>query len=1035
MKRICLILMMMVGCISMAFSQEKWVSGTVVDETGEALTGVSVTLKNEPGLGQITNVDGEFKIQASEGSTLIFTYIGFDKKEVPVKNYNPLKVVMVESKSTVLDEVTVTGLGNRKKITVTGAVTTVNPDDLKTPSASIANALAGNVPGILARQISGQPGRNVSEFWIRGISTFGGGSSALVLVDGFERDINEVAIEDIASFTVLKDASATAIYGSRGANGVILITTKHGNEGKLRVNAKVEYSYNTPTKIPETVNGETYARMENEAYVTRNMEAPFSDSDLYLIKTGLDPDLYPNVDWIDLMMKKGAPTMKADLNLSGGGSTVRYYLSGSFVDEGGMYKVDNALKNQYNTNSNYHRATFRMNVDVNLTKTTLLSMGVAGALDKMNEPGANAGDIWNALFGYTPIMSPVKYTNGYIGGSRTAEKDNFNPWVRITQMGYDETWKSKIQFTLNLEQNLDMITKGLKFYGRIGYDTNSDNANRHHKQPEIWNAERQRANDGSLIFTKLQNEKLMEVTSGSNGDRYENLEAELHYDRTFNSAHTIGAILKYQVDRRTSTQNVDYISAIEHKHQGLIGRFTYGWKTRYYFDFNFGYTGSENFAKHHQYGFFPAYSVAWNVAEEPWVSKHMTFVEMFKLRFSYGKVGNDNLRINGNEVRFPYHSSFQTGYFHPDDETKTDYGIYQYADVGFNRGYSQLTYSAVASTNVSWEIARKRDLGLDFSMWHDNFSGTIDLFNEERTGIYQVRNFLPDIVGLSDLTTAPAANVGSVKTKGIDGNVAVKQNFGKAQVTLRGNFTYSKSEIKDYDEENNRYWYRMQKGYPVDQLRGLIAQGLFSSYDEIRESPKQNFGTYAPGDIKYKDVNGDGIINDDDIVPIGTTTRPNFIYGFGMSVLYKGFDFNVHFQGAGKSSFCLDWALIRPFNFKTWGNISTDLPGNYWSLGTNEDPNARYPRLDWKENTNNYRNSTFWERDGSYLRLKTLEVGYTLPTTLMSKFYITKMRVYFIGTNLLTFSKFKLWDPELGSSSGRQYPLTRAFTLGLTVSL
>lgn len=1016
---------MLLSCLNMALAQEKVTyTGTVLDSNKEPLLGVSVTILNNPGLGVVTDIDGKFKIEAPELSTLVFSYVGFDKKQILMKNSKPITVTMTETKSTVLDEVTVTGLGNRKKITISGAITTVDPKDLKTPTASIANALAGNVPGILARQVSGQPGRNVSEFWIRGMSTFGAGSSALVLVDGFERDINEVNVEDIASFSVLKDASATAIYGSRGANGVILITTKHGHDGQMNINAKVEYSYNKPNMIPETVDGYDYALLKNEAYVTRNQEAPYSASDLYLIRTGLDPDLYPNVNWLDLIMKDGAPTMKADLNISGGGSLVRYYLSGSYVNEGGMYKVDDSLKDQYNTNADYHRATFRMNVDVNLTRTTLLSMGVAGALDKLNEPGGTTYDIWNAVFGYTPLTSPVKYSNGYIGGSRSAEVDYYNPWVQVTQRGYNEIWNNKIQFTLNLEQDLDFITKGLKFYGRIGYDTNSYNSNMHRKSPDIWYAQRQRANDGSLVFTKLKNEELMTVDPHSSGDRFTNLEAELHYNRTFFKNHQIGMILKYQIDKKVDTSENpgrDYIKAIDRKHQGLIGRFTYGWKTRYYFDFNFGYTGSENFANGHQYGFFPAYSFAWNIAEEPIVQKVFPWMEMLKVRFSYGKVGNDIMN-----VRFPYHSSFYTD---------GKYG-YDFGDSGFSKYYDGLTYSAVASTNVSWEVAHKRDWGVDFSFWRDQISGTIDYFNEDRNGIYQTRSYLPAIVGLNSLRSNPAANVGAVKTEGWDGNVAFKQKFGTVDLTLRGNFTYSKSKIVQNDEEYNRYWYQSWKGLPVYQNRGLIAEGLFSSYDEIRESPQQQFGDYAPGDIKYKDVNGDGVVNDNDVVPLGTTSRPNFIYGFGISGLWNGFDVNVHFQGAGKSDFFTSWGLVWPFSQANgWGNVSTDVLGNYWSLGVNEDPHAKYPRLDYEWNGNNDRASTYWMRDGSYLRLKTLEIGYTLPKVLTTKIHIKNLRVYFIGTNLITFSSFKLWDPELGSSDGRQYPLSRTYSLGMTVSI
>ena len=491
----------------------------------------------------------------------------------------------------------------------------------------------------MARQTSGQPGNNISEFWIRGISTFGAGSGALVLIDGFERDMNEINIEDIESFTVLKDASATAIYGSRGANGVVLITTKRGKSGKVQIDAKVETTYNTRTYTPELVDGYTYANLMNEARTTRNKEAFFSDEKLYILRNGLDKDLYPNVDWMDVLLKKGAPTYRATLNLNGGGSLARYYVSVSYVDEGGMYKVDEGLKD-YNTNANYRRWNYRLNVDMDITKSTLLKVGVAGSLDKKNEPGM-AGNIWASAMRNNPISVPVMYSNGYVP-AYGSENDQLNPWVAATQTGYQETWNNKLQANATLEQSLNFITKGLKFIGRYGFDTNNYQWINRKKFPEMWRAEQNRASDGSLVMKKIKDEQLMTQESSSNGNRKEYLEAELHYDRTFGD-HIVGAVFKYSQDKTidTSQNGNDIMQGIDKRHQGLAGRFTYGWKYRYFFDFNFGYNGSENFAPGHQYGFFPAYSAAWNIAEEPIIKKHLKWMNMFKLRYSYGKVGND----------------------------------------------------------------------------------------------------------------------------------------------------------------------------------------------------------------------------------------------------------------------------------------------------------------------------------------------------------------------------------------------------------
>ena len=1028
MKKIFFLFLLLMGHISTFYAQEQHieVTGIVTDNNKEPLIGANITVKNIPGFGVMTDINGRYKIKVPQYSTLIFSYIGFKTQELVVKESRVINAVLSEDTTTSLDEVTITGTGAQKKITVTGAVTTVDVSQLRTPSASITNALAGNVPGIMARQTSGQPGENFSEFWIRGISTFGAGSSALVLVDGFERSMNELNVEDIESFSVLKDASATAIYGSRGANGVVLITTKRGKEGKTRVNAKVETSYSTRTQTPEFVDGVRYVQMVNEAFTTRSKPTPYSDADIELFTNGLDPELYPNIDWMGLILKKGAPIYRATVDLSGGGTTARYFASASYVDEGGMYKTDKGLK-EYNTNANYRRWNYRLNVDLNLTKTTLLKVGVGGSLDKQNQPGGTSKQIWESVLSYNPIATPVMYKDGKWAAQ--GSDNQVNPWLLVTQMGYTETWKNKIQTNINLEQDLKFVTQGLKFYGRFGYDTNTHNSNEHLKWPDMWKAQNRRNSLGELEYTKVENERLMFVIPVSKGERREYLEAEFHYSRSF-ADHLIGGVLKYTQEKTVNTSEnfeKNAILAIDRRHQGLAGRFTYGWKYRYFFDFNFGYNGSENFAHGHQFGFFPAFSAAWNIAEEPIVKKNFKWINMFKLRYSWGKTGNDALRDGDDPVRFPYLSTFKTD---------NKYG-YHYGDVGTGASsgtfYPGLTYSNFASRNITWEIAVKQDVGVDFSLFDDKLSGTVDYFHEQRNGIYMKRSFLPFSTGLMEYS--PFANVGAVLSKGFDGNIGYNQKIGEVDFTFRGNITYSKNEIKEYDEAYSHYSYTKQSGFRVDQLRGLIAEGLFTDYEEIRNSAKQDFGPVAPGDIKYKDVNGDGIINKNDVVPIGATSKPNLIYGFGLSAAWKDFDFNLHFQGAGKSSISLEGSVAYPLSAGYWGNILSDVDGNYWSLGTNENPNAKYPRLSFGGNSNNYRPSTFWMRDGSYLRLKNLELGYTLPTRWINRIHLNKMRFYFMGTNLLTFSKFKLWDPEMGSATGEKYPLSRTYTLGLTINL
>ncbi|WP_090782060.1 TonB-dependent receptor [Pedobacter sp. ok626] len=1025
MKFILLTCLILFGMFFNVRAQEEiTVKGVVLDEQNLPLIGVSIAVSNMPGLGTTTVTDGKYSIKMRPFQTLIFSYIGYQKKEVLVKDQRTINVTMKENDDSKLNEVVVTATGVEKRIAVTGAITTVDVERLKSnPSTSMADALAGVVPGIQAMQSSGRPG-SVSEFWIRSISTFGANNSALVLIDGFERDMNEINVEDVASFSVLKDASATAIYGSRGANGVILITTKRGKEGKVEINAKIEGFYNTATKLPDFADGYTYASLANEAKTTRNLQPLYSASEMEILRLGLDPDLFPNVDWMDVLLRDGAKSQRSILNLSGGGKTARYFVSGGYQNQQGMYKVDEAI-GDYNTNTNFKKYTYRLNVDMDITKSTLLKVGVSGSLRQQNDPGVGTKAIWTTLMGYNPIMMPMQYSNGKIP-SWTGKDDNLNPWVQGTMTGYNESWTNNIQTTLNLEQKLDFITNGLRFIGRYGYDTNNDNYVKRFKRPELWNAARYRNADGTLVFTRVAEEQKMTQTSGSDGDRRDFFEWDLLYNKDIGNHH-FGAVAKYTQSSKVFTQNIgsDLKNGIARRNQGLAGRVNYNWNHRYYIDFNFGYTGSENFHKDYRFGFFPAISGAWNIGEEPFL-KNLGWVDMFKVRYSYGKAGNDNMGKDnaGREIRFPYLY---------DIEQMTG-GGYNFGGYESSNSWDGIRYSSIASPNVTWEIATKQDLGFDYSFFGDKVNGAFDLFSEHREGIYMKREYLPGFAGIE---SDPSANVGIVNVRGFDGNIAVTQKLFNVDLTFRANVTYSKNEINERDEENTIYKYRLQEGHRIDQARGLISLGLFKDYDDIRNSPQQTFGAVMPGDIKYKDVNGDGKVDGTDFVVIGATTKPNLTYGFGLSARWKGLDINMHFQGVGKSSYFISGSSVFMFSGGDgWGNVLTSLANsNRWILGTNEDPNAEYPRLTYGNNSNNYQRSSFWLKDGSYMRLKTLDVGYQIPKSLVNRARISSARIFFVGTNLYTFSKFKLWDPELGNPDGKVYPLSRTFSLGLSVSL
>lgn len=1036
MKHIILLFISLLCLSTQGFSQEDKaieVSGIVIDSNNEPLIGVNVTVKDVPGLGAITDIDGKYKIKTKPYSRLLFSYIGFETAEVLIKTQKTVNVTMKEATSSILEEVVITGTGAQKKISVTGAITSVNVSDLKsTSSSSVSNSLVGNVAGVLARQTSGQPGKNTSEFWIRGISTFGASNEALVLVDGFERDMNDISVEDIESFQVLKDAAETAIYGARGANGVVLITTKRGKSGKINIDAKVETSYNSRTITPEYVDGYTYANMLNEARITRNQSPVYKEDELFNLKYGLDPDLLPNVDWKDAVLKDGAMNYRASLNLNGGGASARYFVSASYVDEQGMYKMDETLKKDYNTNANVRRWNYRMNVDIDITKSTILKVGLSGMLKKQNDAGKGSDAIWNSIAGYNPVATPIVYSNGRIPAVPEFVSDiRDNPWVAATQCGFRQSWSNQMQTNVTLEQKLDFVTKGLRFVGRFGFDTNNSSWINKTRQPERWYAERFRDNDGEIVFHRNNMEEKLKQSSGGSGDRREFFEAELHYNRIFGEHHA-DVTLKYNQDSKLQTYNLgeELKNSIPYRHQGFAGRFAYNWKYRYFLNFNFGYTGSENFASGSQFGFFPAVSTAWNIAEETFVKERLKWLNMFKVRYSFGKVGNDQIWDGGSLVRFPYIYTIGGS------------GGYQWGDFGSSQYYDGKTYTRMASTGITWEIATKHDLGVDLSLFNDKFTMTVDYFHEKREGIFMPRSYLPWTVGLVD-GSKPRANVGSVLSKGWDGNLAYKQKIGKVSFTVRGNATYSENEVLKKDEEVKNFPYQYQQGYQVDQARGLVALGLFEDWDDVRNSPKQSYGAVAPGDIKYKDINGDGIINNDDVIAIGKTTRPGFVYGVGVSAQWNGLDVNVHFQGAGESSLMITGANVHAFSRDMWGNILKDLvTDDRWisrEISGNpatENPHAAYPRLEFgSQNGNNRQSSTFWLRDASYVRLKTLELGYTLPKNVTNKIHFNKIRIFLLGNNLLTFSKFKLWDPELGDASGNRYPITKSLTCGLTINL
>lgn len=994
------------------------IKGVVEDALGPII-GASVVAKNQPGVGAITDLDGRFSLKVGAYDVLQITFVGYQPVEIPVlsiKDKNNLKVIMKEDNQTI-DEVVVTASGVQKKKTLTGAITNVELKQLNAPGANLSNSLAGVVPGIIAMQSSGEPGENMSQFWIRGMSTFGAKSGALILVDGVERSFNEIPVEDIESFSVLKDASATAIYGQRGANGVVLITTKRGEKGKVKINVKAGFDWNTPVKVPEYASGYDWARLANEALVGRYENPLYTNEELDIIQHGLDPDLYPNIDWRDLMLKKGAPSYYANISFSGGSDNVRYFVTGRYTGENGRYRTSSS-ENKYNTNSTYERWNYRANVDMNLTRTTVLSVGVGGWLVNRTSPSSSSGDIWQSFASYTPVTAPRKWSTGQwpiVSGMTTPE-------YQMTQTGYRTIWENKMETNVGLEQDLSFITKGLKFNGVFAFDTYNKNTIVREKGEELWSAESLRDDNGNLVLKREANAKAMSQAKTVEGDKRYYLQASLDYSRLFAEKHRVGAFaMVYQ--QETSDVNFaedDLMASIPHRTLAYSGRFTYAYKDKYLTEFNWGYTGSENFEKGKQFGFFPAVSVGWLLSEEPFIKKMMPWMDQFKIRASYGEVGNDEIAGR----RFPYITL-----------VNTDDNAYSFGEFTNNsaQGYRIKT---MGTPYLTWEVAKKYDVGVDFSFFNSKITGTIDWFLDKRDDIFMKRNQMPLTTGLADQT--PMANVGKMKSYGWDGNIAYTQRIGQVNLQLRANFTYQTTDVIDRDEAANELWYKMEKGFQLNQSRGLIALGLFKDQEDIDRSPSQvalSNKTILPGDIKYKDVNGDGVITDDDKVPLGYRETPGLQYGLGLSANWKNWGINMLFQGTGKCDFFVGGSGPHAFHDGKRGNIlQVMVDGNRWipkeisGTEATEDPNADWPRLTYTNNNNNNCKSTYWLKERKYLRLRNLEITYDLPQMWTRKFLVSNMRIGFIGQNLFTWAPFKWWDPEGTNESGSSYPINRTYS-------
>lgn len=1004
------------------------VKGQVMGEDGQVINGATVQVKNAD-IFATTDELGTFFIKSSPEDTLVFSMVGMITQEVRVNRNNRIVKVTLLKKTDKLSDVVVVGYGKQKKVTVTGAVSSVNMEDMRTPVPSLTNALAGKVAGIISVQSSGEPGYDNSTFTIRGIGTFTGNTSPLIIVDGVQRDdvnstyggaFNNIDPEDISSISLLKDASSTAIYGAKGANGVLLITTKRGSAGRARISLKAETGSTSFTKTPEMLDGVNYMKLLNEARNNMGLSSLYSEEQIQKTASGLDPYIYPNVNWVDAVYKKQSSLTNANLNIAGGGETVRYYLSASFYNQNGQYNTSKL--NDYNPNLNFKRYDFRTNVDVNITRTTLLQMNLSAMLVNSKYPGISAGKLWYLSYATTPVAFPIQYPDGKWAGP--GNNGGANPFNEVQNNGYSTEFRPSVQSVFTVTQKLDAWVKGLDVTGRFSFDSYGVFNNRRSGVNDLFLANN-RDSEGNFEYTQTRTgQQFLGYSQSSTGERVMYLEGTANYNRSFGK-HQVGGLLLYNMRNRLVSTSGDVIGSIAYRNQALAARLTYGYDSKYLVEVNAGYTGSENFEMGNKYGYFPSVSAGWVVSREDFFDKFSQTISFLKLRASYGVVGNDNIGI-GN--RFPYLTQIGGGRvtgFGPNGSLR--YGI---------------TENQIGVEDLTWEKSYKTNLGLELGLFN-TVNIIVDVFNERRKDILIERASISSIAGYTG--SAIFANIGEMDNKGFEASMEYNQQIGQVGLRLFGNATYTINKVVFRDEPVRRYAYQRSTGTRFGEFTGYISEGLFANQDEIDAHPEQKFGQVRPGDIKYRNLNGkdDDVIDAYDYQYLGKSWFPSWLYGAGFSVNYKKFDISLFFQGVADVGIMANGSYI---DGSGWGATGVGVvpfsgigqyPNNTMAKALdrwtpdNPNPDAYYPRLTLGSVTdNNYISSTRWLKDGSYVRLKQASIGYNFSSPGLKRGGLSNLYLYCSGQNLLTFSKFKLWDPELGSN-GAKYPITRMVTVGI----
>ncbi len=1014
----------LLGCPSAMKAQTEGITlgGSVMSESGEELIGVSIVVKNNPGQGTVTDMDGRFKMtNLKKGQVLVISYIGYLEQELNVTATNERLRIIMKEDVNMMDEVVVVGRGTQRKISVTGAVTNVEVASLQVPASSVSNMLGGRVPGIIAVTRSGEPGNDFSEFWIRGISTFGAGASALVLIDGVEGNLNDLNPADIESFSILKDASATAVYGMKGANGVVLVTTKRGVAGKLTINYKTNISLSHSARTPDYVNAHQYANLANEARVVRGQRPFYTDAELRLFETGLDSDLYPNIDWLDVTQNDHVWNQEHHISAAGGGTNARYYLSLGVQSKNALFKQDKNV-NKYDTNINYNQYNFRANVDIDMTRSTNLTLGLETVIVNQNSPGfgQNSDDMWKSIARMTPVIAPLMYSDGSLPAFG-ANNNEITPYVLLNHTGYRKHYRNTNKINLLLKQDLSMLTKGLSMSLLFNLNSNSVLDSQRTKIPALYYANG-RKRDGSLNLKQTVDPRDPSYFRDPFVERTYYYEGRVNYENIFAEQHRVTGLFNVNLSDYTTSKHYTDLTAIPKRYIAFSSRLTYSYKDTYNIEGNLGYTGSEAFENGKKFGWFPAISLAWVPTQYEWVKNNIPVLDFLKFRASYGMVGNDKLTWD-DSVRFPYLTIMEGGG-----------GSY------WTPGENSIIETQVGSNNLRWEKSTKTNFGIDAKFFKQRFDLTVDFFKDVRSGIYQQRADIPDEMGLVSM---PWANVGKMKSWGIDGHISYTQPFNKdTYLMVRANYTKSNSKVLQFEEPVKLYPYQTAVGYRTWVQRGFISEGLFKDQADIDNSPRQTLGgTIMPGDIKYKDVNADGVINWDDQVPLKYSGDPGINYGFAAEFNWKNWNINVFFEGAANVTYFYGQGDggygYYPFKGRESGNVLEIVadqknrwtPASYSGNPATENPNARFPRLSYGDHPNNYVNSTHWMVSGSYLRLKNVQISYRWEKPFMQRIGLQNATFSLIGDNLHVWDKVGIWDPAQTKDSGMKYPIQRIYTL------